>query len=89
MMASLFGYISVSLAPLATGIAGHCTRLHNCSSSIKLDGLCWPEESSSHATDSYNSVTRLYELEQSNLSSLLVGKEPAHQTHWIHTGLIT
>ena len=38
--ASLLGYVSISLAHLATGIFAHSSR-QNCFSSFKLDGFCW------------------------------------------------
>ena len=37
---SLLGYVSISLAHLATGIFAHFSR-HTCSSSFKSDGFCW------------------------------------------------
>jgi hypothetical protein len=38
--AHLLGYVSISLAHLATGIFAHSSK-QNCSSSFKLDGFCW------------------------------------------------
>ena len=38
--ASLFGYVAISLAHLATGIFAH-SSMQNCSSSFKLDGFHW------------------------------------------------
>ena len=38
--ASLLGYVSISLAHLATGNFSHSSR-QNCSSSLKLDGFRW------------------------------------------------